>query len=86
MMNPLLAAFLGNVFRFLLTFLASWLIQQGVINPDEAEKYIAGAVAALIALAWGLYQKHRTRIVIQTAIAAPPDATEAEVRLMAKER
>lgn len=85
-MNPLLASFIGSVLRFLLGFVSGWLIRMGVISSENAEEYIAGAIAALLALAWAFWQKYKTRLFIQAALAAPKDTPEAEVRLMAAQR
>src|SRR5687767_5499623 len=79
-MNPLLAAALGSILRWLLAFGAGFFVERGIWSSDDAATYVAAAAVALLALAWSLWNKYRGRVKFLTALAMPAGATEAEVK------
>src|SRR3954469_257262 len=84
----LFAEFLGALFRFGLTILATWLVRNGVIPADQSTRFTNGAVAGLvmltIALLWSLWTKYQSRLKLFTAIADPNLQTEAAVNTAVK--
>lgn len=82
--NPLLAAAVGAFFRWALTFVAGYVVKAGIWTGDEATTYVVAGTAALVSLAWSLYQKYRTKVVVQAALDARPGTTEAELRTYMK--
>lgn len=59
-MNPLIAQALAAVIRHALTIGSGILVAQGIWTQAQAETMVAGAVVALIALGWSLWQKWTT--------------------------
>ena len=78
-MHPLLQAALGSILRWALTFLAGFFVEHGIWSQDEASAYIAGAVVAILTLAWSLWQKYHSRIKFLTALQSPAGTSEATV-------
>lgn len=78
-MNPLLAQALGAIFRLLLAGVAGFLVQHGIWTQADATQYVAAAALALVALAWSLWQKYKSRIHFLTALEMPAGTTETKV-------
>lgn len=78
-MNPLLVEALGAIVRWALTFGAGVLVQHGIWSPEASSKYVAAAAAAILTLAWSLWQKYRMRAKLVTALTLPPGYSEHEV-------
>lgn len=85
-MNPLLQSALGSILRWALTFLAGWFVQQGIWTQDAANEYIAGAVLAILALGWSLWQKYKSRIHFLAALDARPGTPEDQVKAQGSSR
>lgn len=79
-MNPLLQAALGSVVRWALAAVAGFLVNAGVWKGEDAEKYVAAAAIAVVALGWGLWEKYKSRIKFLTALTLPQGYTENELR------
>jgi hypothetical protein len=71
MVNPLFEKIVGALLRWLLTFLGAQAVGLGIWNMEDNTAYVAGVAAALVALAWSLWEKYRTRIQVVTALAMP---------------
>jgi len=78
-MNPLLQAALGSIVRWVLAFVAGWLVQHGIWTQADAETYVAAAALAVVGLLWSLWQKYRTSIVISTALSLPAGSSEEKL-------
>lgn len=78
--NPLVAAALGSVFRWALTFGAGWFVSKGIWTQDESTTYVLAASAGAVALLWSVYQKYKTRVQFLNALDSPKGASEAEVK------
>lgn len=76
----------GSIARWALTGAAGWLVQKGLIEPENTEALIAGAGAALAALAWSLYQKYQDRLKFKVALSMPPASREEDVKAEVKTR
>lgn len=76
-MNPLLSQFLSAVLRWVLTGAGAWFVQKGILNAGEVDDLIAGAIIAILALAWSLYSKYKSKVELFT-IAAMPKGTSLE--------
>jgi hypothetical protein len=83
-MNPLLQDFIGTILRKALTSVAVFLVTYGWITPEQSEAYVAGLVLFLLGLGWSLWQKYKERLWFLTAIIAPANSTEAEVKALSK--
>lgn len=79
-MNATLAAAIGAILRHFLTLLAGYLVSKGIWTDAEAVTYVSAAVAALIALGWSLYQKHRSKLFADKARELPAGVPEAVVK------
>ncbi len=82
MINPLLAAAIGSVLRFVLAAAFGFLVQRGIWSEAEAALYLSAAVAGLLGLGWSLYQKYSSRLKLLTALAKPPATSEEQVEKM----
>lgn len=78
-MNPVLSAALGSILRWLLVFLAGYLVKAGIWSGAEAETYVTAAVLGLLGLGWSLWQKYKARISFLAALNAPKGTTEADL-------
>lgn len=79
-MNPLLQSFLSSLFRWVLTGAGAWFVQKGILDETQVTEMIAGAVLALVALAWSLWQKYRSKLELFTVAAMPKGTTLAEAK------
>jgi membrane protein DedA with SNARE-associated domain len=83
-MNPLLQSFLASILRWLLTAVGTWFVAKGIVRSDEIETYIAGAIAAILALVWGLYQKYRSKLFADKAREMSAGVSETAVKAAIK--
>jgi membrane protein DedA with SNARE-associated domain len=82
-MSPLAAAALGAILRHFLTMIAGYLVAHGIWHQDEATAYVAGAVAAILALGWSIWQKHKGRLRLLIALDMPSGTSEERVKEIA---
>jgi len=81
-MQALLVQILVGLVRFAMGGVALWLIQHGIIQPEqEAELYAGCAVVALTVLSI-IWSKVKTLRLFHTALAVKPDMSPEEVRRM----
>lgn len=82
-MNPMLIEAIGTIIRWLFAFLSGYLVSHGVWTKDKAEEYataLASAAAVGIAsLLWGLWQKYKGRIKLNTALASTAPQSESQL-------
>ena len=78
-MNPLLVSALGSLVRWVLAFGAGWLVNRGVWTEAAASEYLAAGSLAVVAIAWSVWQKYRSRIKFLTALEAPAGTDEEMV-------
>lgn len=83
--NPPLpfAELIGSAVRWGMTFVGSWLLEQGLTNPDTTEAVItggAGVIMAGIALLWGQAQKWLNQKALHTALVLPAGSTIADLK------
>lgn len=82
-MSLLLEA-LGSIVRFLLAFVAGYLVQHGVWTQAAADTYVTAAATAiamgLISLGWSLWQKYRAHIDLLTALSLPAGSSQDQVK------
>jgi len=81
-MNPMLQEALGSILRWALTLAAGYLVSHGIWSADNAEKYVAAAVTALLALGWALWSSYIKRRKLVTAMATPSVVSEKAVEQM----
>ena len=79
-MNPLLSSFLSSLFRWVLTGVGAWFVQKGILDETQVTEMIAGAVLALVALAWSLWQKYQSKLELFTVAAMQKGTTLEEAR------
>ena len=77
-MNPYVLSLVGSVLRWLLTVVATWLVAAGIITPESQTQWVAGLVAVLIPLIWGIYQKFFAKQLLDAALTLPAGATVPE--------
>ncbi len=81
--NPMVSAILGSLVRWALAFVGGYLVSKGVWTQDQSAEYseylVAAITAAIVSLAWSVYQKYRTRIVVQTALDMPKGSSERQL-------
>jgi len=72
----------GTVIRTLLSFVAGYLVSNGILQAEQAAEII-GAVSVILVGIWGVIQKVRARKAeaekISLAVLAPPSATVASI-------
>lgn len=78
-MNPVAQEAIGSILRWVLAILAGFFVQHGIWSATDAEKYVATAAMALIALGWSLWQKYGMRTKLHVALISPPGTTEEQV-------
>lgn len=78
-MNPILQAALASILRWALAIGAGFLVKAGIWTEGDAANYVAAGALALLALAWSLYHKYKTRSKILTALTMPEGSTEDEL-------
>lgn len=83
-MNPLLMDFLKSVLRYALIPVFAWMVERGIISPDQAETYLIAFVMFLIVTGWSLYDKWWKRKKLLTAQAMPGPVSEAQVERVAQ--
>lgn len=77
-MNPLLQAALSSILRWLLAFVAGYLVRAGIWTGSEAEAYVAAAALAILSLAWARRDDLRNRVKLLVALL-PGIRTEDDV-------
>lgn len=80
-MNPMVQASVGAVVRWGLGIVAGHFLTTAMSDGDLKE--VAGAVTAVIALIWSLYQKYHARQVLVTSLAAGPMTEQTAKALVA---
>lgn len=92
-MNPLVSSALQSIFRWALTFVASFFVSKGIWSSEDASTYVAAAAVALATLVWGLWdkyksqQKQQTTIAVANALTGPTtrDITSADIDQVIKQ-
>lgn len=67
-----------GLIRHLASFLAAWLVKKGYVEESLTEAVI-GTVLGLSSMGWSIYNKHKTKIAINTALQLPPEATKGDL-------
>ena len=74
---------IGSIFRFLLAFLAGYLVRHGVWTQGAADAYVSAAATALamaaISLGWSLWQKYTKNVEVATALSLPAGSSQAQL-------
>jgi hypothetical protein len=83
-MDLIIKNLIGTAVRWLLTSVGAWLVAQGILQSGAQVEWVAGAVAIVTALVWGLYQKFVAAKLLKTAMELPAGATLIEVKAAAK--
>lgn len=78
-MNPMIVEALGAIFRWVLAIGAGFIVKAGIWSEDDATKYVAAGALALIGIGWELWQKHKSRVKLLTALATPTPMTERQL-------
>jgi hypothetical protein len=71
-----MSAALGSILRWALSLVVPYLVSAGIWTADEATAYVTGASLAILALAWSLWQKHKSRLRFLEALDAMPGTPE----------
>jgi hypothetical protein len=79
-MNPLLSQFLGALLRHVLNFAGGWLVARGILQPDQVDDMIAGAVVFVLAVVWSWVEKYRAQLMENTRAAMPAGTTRREAQ------
>lgn len=80
-MNPLVVDFLKSLLRYALVPVFAWLVQRGIITPDQSETFQIALIMFLITIAWSYYDKWQKRKVLVAALALPAGASPAEAKI-----
>ena len=59
---------------------ANWLIQHKIWSESEAKVYVSAAAVALVVGAWDYFQKHKSAVRVNTALALPSGSTVQDVK------
>lgn len=79
-MNPLVQQFMSAVLRWVLTIAGGWFVQKGILQQGQVDEMIAGAILAILALAWSFYSKYTTKREANTQAAMKAGATLEDAR------
>lgn len=82
-MNPLLTDFLKSLLRYALIPVFAWMVERGIISPDQSETYLIAFSMFLITLGWSLYDKYWKRKAFVAALAMPAGASPAQAEAAA---
>jgi hypothetical protein len=83
-MNPLIRDILESLLRKGSTAIATYLVTMGLLTEGQATEVVAGLVLLGVSIAWSIYQRYKDRLVLLTAIEAPPGTSEKQVKELAK--
>ena len=77
-MNPLIQKYAVAALRHALGFLGAYLVSLGMEEGATTE-LISGLSAALVTIAWSLYEKNKDKIKLNTAMAVPHPVSEKQL-------
>lgn len=83
-MNPLFEKIVGSLVRHFMSGLAIWLIANIGISEASAMEITMALGTAIIAAAWGAWEKYRTRQKLVTALASTEPMSEKQVERLVK--
>jgi hypothetical protein len=81
----ILKSVLVAIIRHLLSIASAWLISKGIVAPetlsdDNVLTLAGGIAAALVSLGWIVYNKLKTRNLVEAAREASPGTTIAVIK------
>lgn len=77
----LLKSILGTFLRAVLASAGGWLIAKGYITEADWNALLTGGIMAAAALAWGVWQKYKSRLTFLAALDLPAGASEEEAKV-----
>ncbi len=80
--TPLFTSIFGGLVRMALGGVIAWLLQQGLITPDQTEMLIAGLVTLLMTAFWIGWNKVKDARRLNTAAAIGKPATIEEIKAL----
>ncbi len=83
-MNPMFQAAITPLIRALLLVATGWLVSQGIWSESFAGKLLEAAAPALALYVWAMWEKYKSRILLNTALAMPAGTTVQEVKQQVK--
>jgi hypothetical protein len=90
-MDPFYRALIGSVVRWLMTSIGSYLVAQHVLAADQTDRLTTDVVnhammaaPIVVAIAWSVWQKYRSRIKFLTALEVPAGTSERKVDALVK--
>lgn len=83
--GEILKSVIVAIVRHCLSIAAAWLISKGIVEPDTLSEsnllILAGGISAgLISLGWIVYNKLKTRNLVEAAREAQPYESMAEIK------
>ncbi|HWQ32534.1 MAG TPA: hypothetical protein VNQ79_06605 [Blastocatellia bacterium] len=75
MIPELFKSVIGSLVRWALAGLFGWLVARGVLTPDQTEALTAAAIVGASALAWSVWQKYRSLVLLKIALDLPANST-----------
>src|SRR5688500_5158925 len=84
-METLIKNTLGSLLRLVLGGLVAWLMEKGLMQPDQEAAFYAAIATALAAVAWAVWQNIIRQRLLNTAAALPPVAIDV-VKAMVKDK
>ena len=82
-MNPLITNILMSVVRMALGGLVGWLIQAGIMQPEQTVAFYTAIATGLGALVWAAWTNIIRRRVLNTAAALNPVAVDVVEKMVA---
>jgi hypothetical protein len=90
--NPLVKQMLSTVIRYVLLFVAGYLVKEGIWTPEEADTAVTKMVDALLPIivamavaGYGMYKTYLKQKAQVTAQALPAGATTEDVKVAMKQ-
>jgi uncharacterized membrane protein len=78
-MDTMIREYLATILRNLAAPLIAFLAASGYFSESEATNLVVAVIAAIVALAWGIINKHLWKKTAVEALNTPPPATEKKL-------
>jgi hypothetical protein len=82
--NPMVKEIAASFVKWALAGLFGYLLKQGVLSNDQVTYLTGAAVTGLLALAWMIRERYKSRNKLMTALAQTAPTSEAHLEQLAK--
>ena len=75
----LVKGIIGSLVRFGLGGVVAWLVQKGLVTPDQGEMIIPAVILGVVTVAWAIWRKYKIQQRIAVALALPKGSTPEQL-------